>query len=71
MSATEEATSRNPNVCASCSSLLDGMEDSGQDNLPGSALPDSLESEPQPAISLAAADATMADSTWGWEPLQP
>jgi hypothetical protein len=71
MSATGEASSRNPNVCSCCSSLLDGMEGSGQGILSGSALPGSLEGEQQAATSLAAADAATADSMWVYAPHQP
>ncbi len=51
--------SRNPNVCASCSSMVDGMEQSNVPETPAistelakAAAPDLPENKPAPAIQL-------------------
>jgi hypothetical protein len=53
MSQKGNALSRNPNMCASCSSLLDGMEDSPaivaipkQDDAPAATNPDERQAAP-------------------------
>ncbi len=40
--------SRNPNVCASCSSMFDGMEERSIDNLPPPPLAKPPPAEPSP-----------------------
>jgi len=64
MPATGESSSQHRNVCASCSSLLDGMEGGGRSTLSGSTSHTSLEPEQQPANLSARVDAATADSTW-------
>ena len=44
------ALSRNPNLCASCSSLTDGMDDSGPPGPGGN-----MEAQPEPVQSAAPA----------------
>lgn len=50
--AERNALSRNPNICASCSSLADGMEDS--------SLPDAGAVGPRPIAEIAMRDITRA-----------